>query len=101
MNILGELKWFLGIHVLRDYCLQKIWLSQKAYIEKIANQYKIDLTGCLSDTPMVATELLPTTTIADKPSVILYQRKMGSLLYAAVTMQLDIAFAVSRLTRFN
>jgi hypothetical protein len=101
MNILGELKWFLGIHVLRDRRQQKIWLSQEAYIEKIANQYEIDLTGRLPDTPMADTELLSTTTIADKPSVILYQRKMGSLLYAAVTTRPDIAFAVSRLTRFN
>ena len=101
MNILGELKWFLGIHVLRDRRLQKIWLSQEAYIEKIANQYKIDLTGRLPNTPMAATELLPTTTIAGKPSVLLYQRKMGSLLYAAIISRPDIAFAVSRLTRFN
>ena len=72
--------------MLRDHCLQKIWLSQEAYIEKIANQYKIDLTGHLFNTPMVATKLLPITMIADKPSMILYQRKMGLLLYAAVTM---------------
>ena len=30
-----------------------------------------------------------------------YQRKMGSLLYATTTTRPDIAFAVSRLARFN
>jgi hypothetical protein len=37
LNILGELKWFLGIHVLRDRQQKKLWLSQEAFIEKIAN----------------------------------------------------------------
>jgi len=50
---------------------------------------------------MAATKLLPTTTIADKPSMILYQRKMGSLLYAVVTTQPDITFAVFQLIWFN
>jgi len=101
MNILGELKWFLGIHVLRDRRQGKLWLSQEAYIEKIANQYEIDLTGRLPDTPMAESELLPSLTNADRFSVMQYQRKMGSLLYAAVTTRPDIAFAVSRLARFN
>src|SRR5437762_10928524 len=33
MNILGELRWFLGIHILRDRRQRKLWLSQEAYIE--------------------------------------------------------------------
>lgn len=101
MNILGELKWFLGIHVLRDRRQKKLWLSQEAYVEKIANQYMLDLTGRLPDTPMTESELLPSQENADKPSVMQYQKKMGSLLYAAITTRPDIAFAVSRLARFN
>jgi hypothetical protein len=49
---------------------------------------------------MAESELLPSLANADKPSVMQYQRKMGSLLYAAVTTRPDIAFAVSRLARF-
>src|SRR6266568_8240536 len=60
MSTLGELKWFLGIHVLRDCSQRLLWLSQEAYIEKITNQYKIDLTGRLSDTPIAESKLLPT-----------------------------------------
>jgi hypothetical protein len=101
MNILGELKWFLGIHVLRDRRQRKLWLSQEAYIEKIANQYEIDLTGRLPDTPMAESELTPSPMNADRSSVMQYQRKMGSILYAAVTTRPDIAFAASRLVRFN
>jgi hypothetical protein len=101
MNILGELRWFLGIHILRDRRQRRLWLSQEAYIEKIANEYEIDLTARLPDTPMAESELLPSHENADRPSVRQYQRKMGSLLYAAITTRPDIAFAVSRLARFN
>jgi len=101
---LGDLKWFLGIHVLRDRRQRQLWLSQQAFIEKIANQYDVDLTGRLPDTPMTETELAPSPpsiTNANRNSVLMYQRKTGSLLYAAITTRPDIAFAVSRLARFN
>jgi len=119
MSTLGELKWFLGIHVLRDRSQRLLWLSQEAYIEKIANQYEIDLNGRLPDTPMAESELLPTDhrsirltlpspnidllvrPISLLASTMLYQRKLGSVLYAATTTRPDIAFAVSRLARFN
>ena len=35
------------------------------------------------------------------PSTRKYQRKIGSLLYAAIVTRPDIAFAVSKLSRFN
>ena len=122
MSTLGELKWFLGIHVLRDRSQRLLWLSQEAYIEKIANQYEIDLNGRLPDTPMAESELLPTDYRSIRPtlqspdtdllvrpislpreaaSTMLYQRKIGSVLYAATITRPDIAFAVSRLARFN
>jgi hypothetical protein len=122
MSTLGELKWFLGIHVLRNRSQRLLWLSQEAYIEKIANQYEIDLIGRLPNTPMAESELLPTDHRSIRPtlpspdtdllvrpislpreaaSMMLYQRKLGSVLYAATTTRPDIAFAVSRLARFN
>jgi Reverse transcriptase (RNA-dependent DNA polymerase) len=117
MNILGELKWFLGIRVLRDRSQRLLWLSQEAYIEKIARQYEIDLNGRFPDIPVAECELLPTTSprsirpmlkstnkalpkVADA-STMLYQEKMSSMLYAATTTRPDIAFAVSRLAQFN
>ena len=75
MNILGELKWFLGIHVLRDRRQRLLWLSQQAFIEKITNQYEIDLTGRLPDVPMIEIELLPsppTLQNAGRVSVLMY-----------------------------
>jgi len=122
ISTLSELKWFLGIHVLYNCSQRLLWLSQEAYIEKIANQYKIDLNGCLPDTPIVKTELLSTnyqliclmlpslntdllvyfkSLLREPASIILYQKKMGSVFYTATMTCPDIAFAVSQLARFN
>ena len=119
MSTLGELKQFLEIYMLRNYSQRLLWLLQEAYIKKIANQYKIDLKGRLPDTPMAELELLPTNhqlihptrpspntdllvhPISLPASIMLYQRKLGLVLYTATTTCLDIAFAVSQLARFN
>jgi hypothetical protein len=49
---------------------------------------------------MLKEELLLNNDIASHKEITKYQRKIGSLLYAAVITRLDIAFAVSRLSRF-
>jgi hypothetical protein len=50
---------------------------------------------------MIREELLPHDTIASPSSVNLYLRKVGTIMYAAVMTRPDIAFAASRLARFN
>lgn len=52
------------------------------------------------DTPMSGIELKPKTGLAEPADINHYQRKIGCLLFAAVTTRLDIAFAISRLARF-
>jgi len=118
MSIFGKLKWFLKIHVLHNHSQRLLWLSQEAYIKKITNQYKINLNGRFLNTPMTETELLftnhqsiclmlPSPDIRSKSlpkeatSTMLYQKKMGSVLYAATMTYPDIAFAVSQLAKFN
>jgi hypothetical protein len=94
----GEpLQWFLGIEILRDREEKLIWLSQSSYIDKIANLAE---TVQSSSTPMSREELLPNEDIASYKRITKYQRKIGSLLYAAVITRPDVAFAVSRLSRF-
>ncbi|HEY9845965.1 MAG TPA: Ty1/Copia family ribonuclease HI, partial [Candidatus Caenarcaniphilales bacterium] len=55
---------------------------------------------CRHDTPMAAKELKPYLGLATPSEINKYQRKVGSLLFAAVTTRPDIAFATSRLARF-
>jgi len=93
------LHWFLGIEILRDREKKLIWLSQSSYIDKIAN---LAVSKQPDATPMSKDELLPynDAELASPSQINLYQRKVGSLMYAAVVTRPDIAFAVSRLARF-
>jgi hypothetical protein len=44
---------------------------------------------------------LPTEDEVLKTDRARYQRKIGSILYAAISTRLDIAFAAARLSRYN
>jgi hypothetical protein len=94
----NELQWFLGIEILRDREKRHLWLSQASYIDKISG---LATTQPRHDTPMSLEELLPHSGDVSRADVQKYQVKVGSLLYAAVITRPDIAFAVSRLARFN
>lgn len=93
-----EVQWFLGMEIIRDRPQRKIWLSQTSYIEKVSKL--IDLSDRLPDVPMGTEELLPRRDHAAPHEIQKYQRKIGSLLFAAVSTRPDIAFATSRLARF-
>ena len=81
-----------------------MWLSQKAYISKICANLAPTPEARLLGTLMEPTKLLPLSDNKEPPtkaSWTLYQRKIGLLLYAGIATRPDIAFAVSRLSRFN
>src|SRR5690349_12264116 len=90
-------QWFLGIEVLRDRPKRQIWLTQTAYIEKIAKLADSKKSAAI---PMTQEELRPRTGLASPAEIQRFQRKVGSILYAAVCTRPDVAFAASRLTRF-
>jgi hypothetical protein len=75
-----------------------IWLSQNAYLQKIA---KLAEPGRAHNIPITKEELLPNAGKASPSEITEFQRKVGSLLYAAVITRPDVAFATSRLARFN
>ena len=95
------LHWFLGIEIIRDRATRRLWLSQSTYIDKMRRLLPKDMPNQRSTTPMIQEELLPYDQIARPGSVNLYQRKIGTIMYAAVMTRPDVAFAASRLARFN
>jgi hypothetical protein len=102
MKDIGELKWFLGMHIMRDRPKRHLWLSQLSYFEKITNEFIPDLSRC-PEIPMNEEELLPVPAEEEVEEVsrTSYQRKVGSILFAAISTRPDIAFAAARLSRFN
>jgi hypothetical protein len=85
------------MEILRDLSLGHIWLSQKAYIEKIAklaDHRKIYLTLISSN------ELLPNQKHVLSAKIQNYQRKIGLLLFAAIFIRPNIAFIILRLAKF-
>ncbi len=100
----GELKWFLGLHVICNRSERALWLSQKVYVIKICN----DSPPCTSTSRLLFTqiEILELLAVPDNEDITdasrtLYQRKVGLLLFAVIATRPDIAFAVSRFLRFN
>jgi hypothetical protein len=76
-------------------------LTQDAYIDKVAHKFSIQQEGKVPATPMGLEELLKSETQATKKSIEVYQQKVGSILFAAISTRPDVAFAVSRLSRHN
>src|SRR5436190_412211 len=84
-----DLQWFLEIVIYQDRKNRLAWLSQASYIKKIVkladtNVDVIDTDKTKDDdTPMIKAELLPYIERAMLKAIQAYQRKVGSLLYAA------------------
>ena len=98
MREIGDVQWFLGIRIIQDRDQQRLWLSQDSYINKIVKRFGLE-THKVPDTPMTEhpTKNEGTATAAQ---IHEYQRKIGSLLYAAIIIQPDVALAAAKLSTF-
>ena len=99
MRDLNELSWFLGIRILRDRPHRKLWLCQDAYIKKIANTFHLTDRKPPA-TPLALDELIPSDKQASPQNIYLYQRKVGSLIYATTITRGDAARAANKLSEF-
>ncbi|KAM4057712.1 reverse transcriptase (RNA-dependent DNA polymerase) [Hirsutella rhossiliensis] len=90
---MGELRWFLGIEIIRDRDLKKIWLSQASYISKTAKKYHILDNNILREPkiPLTTEELVPYEKQASKEEIHEYLSLIGP----------DIAFAAGKLAQYN
>ena len=82
-----ELKWFLGLYVIRDRSKRALWLSQKVYILKICNN--LASSTAISQLPAMAIEILEFLAATNNKDIInvlqtLDQQKVGLLLFAAI-----------------
>ena len=98
----GELKWFLGLEILRDREAGKLWISQRTYIEKLGTKFHLAGKDKYYTVPIPNTTagLVKNTEQATKATIQGYQVKVGSIGHAAVATRPDIAKAHSVLAQF-
>jgi hypothetical protein len=101
VRFLGELKWFLGVRVIRDRSQKKIWLMQDSFIEKVAAKYNIaQRSTTYPAVPLVDGNIGPSTEEPDEKRTKLYQELVGSLAYISTYTRPDVAQAHSELSRY-
>ncbi|KAJ5666536.1 uncharacterized protein N7477_008984 [Penicillium maclennaniae] len=99
MKDLGEATRFIGIRITRDRATKRLWISQDAYIEKIAHRFHITpLKPVKTPFPPSPLPAPPSDHQASPAMIHLYQQKIGSLLYATIMTRPDAAKATQMLS---
>ena len=101
MKDMGELKYFLGIQVLRNRKHRQIHISQSGYINSILERFSLLECNPVS-TPIAAGTKLQKAKpddIMDDPKE--YQSIVGSQMYAMLCTRPDLAYAISQISQFN
>lgn len=108
MSDLGEVNYYLGMSIRRDRTNKRIFLSQRAYLEKILKEFNFweqdrpeDQRSKPTYTPMMGEIEAPGKDfLPDALEREWYQRAIGSLMYAMLGTRPDIAYAVSKCSRY-
>jgi hypothetical protein len=89
----------LGMRITRARAARTIKLDQELYISKALERFGLD--QCTPKrTPGTAADTTDDPSELDQPCELkLYQEKVGTLLYAAISTRPDISFAVNKLTQ--
>ena len=103
---LGPAKKILGMEIYRDRSQKKLFLSQKGYIQKILSRFDMSTAKAI-DTPSATNAHLSvafaprTTEEKEYMSRVPYASAVRSLMYVMVCIRLDLAHAVSFVSRFK
>jgi hypothetical protein len=91
---MGELRWMLGMEVIRDRAKQTLMIRQTSYIDQVLARF--GMSDCRPvDTPIQGV----LTRLEDGEPDCEYSSIVGSLLYAAIVTRPDISYAVHVLGR--
>jgi hypothetical protein len=94
----GAAEWFLGVRILRNRAARTITLAHDAYVDKLATKFDIANKGSFPHTPLPQEELLKYEGEASKQEVKAFQERVGSILYTAIMIRPDVAYAASQLS---
>ena len=105
MKDLGEIHWLLKPKIECNRAAKLISFSQEAYIDKVLSQFNLEdskthATPIDLNTRLSKDQFSSTDKEKIAMSMIPYREVIGSLMWAAVATQPDIAFAGSLLSQF-
>ena len=96
---LGEEKQIVGLELDRDMEAGTLKIKQTQYIKKVLEKFGTADSHPVS-TPLDPNVKLVTTPDNEHHDIPKYQSAIGSLMYAAISTQPDISFAVQTLSQF-
>ena len=92
VRCLGELKWFLGVRVIRDWTAGAIWLVQDSFIDKVSAKFDLAQTlGKYPAVPLTDSYLLPSVEEANIECTQLYQQLVGLSAYISTFTRPNIS----------
>jgi hypothetical protein len=99
---LGESKFMLGMRITRNRRARTIWLDQELYVTKALEKFGLQNCKRTERAPAVRDDASASKggpVAAEPTDPKLYQEKVGTLLYAAISTRPDIMFAVNLLAQ--
>ena len=100
MKDLGAAQSYLGIQITRDCSHRHIWIDQEAYIDSALSWFH-PMDANNTKTPLPAGVHLTKSETPSSTNLRTKYQLIGTLLYAALGTRPNIAFTVTRLSRFN
>ena len=101
MTDLGEIGVFLGIEVERNRPLRQLRIHQKAYLERVLQRFQMsDCNGTQTPIQKDKVQQANQGEPVDSSSHEWYRSVVGSLMYAMVCTRPDLAFTLSRLSKY-
>lgn len=102
MTDLGPVSRFLGLRITRNRSLRRIDIDQEEYIQAVLERFEMaDAVPTATPLPSGAVLEANPGEVASDHLRVKYQSLIGSLLYAMLGTRPDVAFAVTRLSKFN
>ena len=97
---MGELHYFLGINVKRNYETGKMWIGQPEYTKAVLKNFGMEKCKPANTPVTSGTKLLKATDEFKRVDSNLYQSAVGCLLYFSGWTRPDIAYSVGNVARF-
>ena len=96
-----ELHHFLGMKIIRNDSTGKVWIGQPGYTDNLLETFGMKDAKPVATPVDSSTKLLARMENNECVDQVQYRSAIGTLLYLAVAMRPDIAFAVSNVAKFT